>query len=289
LSLAAHPPVFARLGAHRWHFQHGPIDLILDLHGDRSACGSAIATCWRRFTAVLPELVSELGELRRPAHQHPAVAGPVACRMLAACAPFADERFITPMAAVAGSVADELIELCRQAGVARALINNGGDIAVHLAPGQSARLGICAQADALCQVRSSASLLDGQFEVHAAMPVRGIATSGCRGRSLSLGIADAVTVLAANAAAADAAATLIANAVNCEHPDIVRAPADQLKDDSDLGCRLATVRVPPLPPGVRARALESGRIEAERWLGRGLIYAAALFLQGDVETVPVAA
>ena len=41
-------------------------------------------------------------------------------------------------------------------------------------------------------------------------PVRGVATSGWRGRSHSLGIADSVTVLAATAAMADAAATVIA-------------------------------------------------------------------------------
>ena len=51
--------------------------------------------------------------------------------------------------------------------------------------------------------------------------MRGIATSGWRGRSFSLGIADAVTVLAATAAEADAAATVIANAVDLPgHPAI---------------------------------------------------------------------
>ena len=66
--------------------------------------------------------------------------------------------------------------------------------------------------------------------------MRGIATSGWRGRSFSLGIADAVTVLADRAAAADAAATIIANAVDLPgHPAIVRVPACELAPDSDLG------------------------------------------------------
>ena len=68
--------------------------------------------------------------------------------------------------------------------------------------------------------------------------MRGVATSGWRGRSFSLGIADAVTVLAATAAAADAAATIIANAVDLPgHPAIARRPASELEDDSDLGDR----------------------------------------------------
>ena len=92
-------------------------------------------------------------------------------------------------------------------------------------------------------------------------------------------------MLARNAAAADAAATLIANAVNCEVDGILRAPAEQLKDDSDLGNRLVTVDVSVLPSAVKAVALSRGRAEAERWRDRDLIHAAALFLQGAVEVV----
>ena len=64
---------------------------------------------------------------------------------------------------------------------------------------------------------------------------RGIATSGWRGRSFSLGIADSVTVLADNAAMADAAATMIANSVNIKnHPLIIKKPAKEIYEDSDL-------------------------------------------------------
>jgi uncharacterized protein len=78
--------------------------------------------------------------------------------------------------------------------------------------------------------------MPGAIEITRDMPVRGIATSGRHGRSLSLGIADSVTVLAATAAAADAAATLIANAVDLPgHAAVRRAPACSLDPDSDLG------------------------------------------------------
>jgi ApbE superfamily uncharacterized protein (UPF0280 family) len=201
--------------------------------------------------------------------------------MMAVCAPLAAERFMTPMAAVAGAVADELIQCFRQSGIRRAYINNGGDIALHLTPGEQYRVGICAD----LARRGSDHALDSLFVIDAAMPVRGVATSGWRGRSFSLGIADNVTVVATCAAAADAAATLIANAVDCDFPGIIRAPADQLKDDTDLGSRLVTVAVPALPSSAIAAALARGRIEAEHWRERGLIAAAALFLQGSVELV----
>jgi len=112
--------------------------------------------------------------------------------------------------------------------------------------------------------------------------VRGIATSGRRGRSFSLGIADAVTVLAVSAAQADAAATMIANAVDLPgHRAIRRAPASDLDPQSDLGERLVTRHVGPLSPGEIDAALARGWREAERMRRAGYIGAAALHLQGE--------
>src|SRR5262249_28174288 len=148
-------------------------------------------------------------------------------------------QFITPMAAVAGAVADELIAFFRSdPAITRAYVNNGGDIALHLTSGQTYRVGLYADLGRV--KRREITGLDGDFEVTAEMSVRGVATSGWRGRSFSLGIADSVTVLAATAAEADAAATMIANRVNIDDPAIQRAPANTLKDDTDLGDRLVT-------------------------------------------------
>ena len=112
--------------------------------------------------------------------------------------------------------------------------------------------------------------------------MRGVATSGWRGRSFSLGIADAVTLLARTGAEADAAATLVANAVDLPgHPAIRRVPARDLAPDSDLGDRLVTQGVGALAPGEVARALDNGLAVAEDFRRRGLITASALFLCGQ--------
>jgi ApbE superfamily uncharacterized protein (UPF0280 family) len=188
------------------------------------------------------------------------------------------------MAAVAGAVADELIECFgAQAGVRRAYVNNGGDIALHLAPGQCYRVGLFA--DLGRSARHKPLNLDGRFEVTAALPVRGVATSGWRGRSFSLGIADSVTVLAHTAAQADAAATMIANAVTVDDEAIVRRPANSLKDDTDLGDRPVTVEVGTLSPGRVACALEAGAGHAHGLLEREVIWAAWLWLQGQARSV----
>ena len=267
-----------RLADGRWHFQHGPIDLIIGADGERTAVDGAVEQAWSRFRGLLSELVGELRILRLPVQNAVDVAGPVARRMVEACLPYR-ERFITPMAAVAGAVADELIGWLRDdPRVARAYINNGGDIALHLAAGQSYRIGMYADLGRI--KRREAHILDGDFQVTGDMPVRGVATSGWRGRSFSLGIADSVTVLARTAAEADAAATMIANSVNVEDPAILRRPACELKDDTDLGDRLVTVAVGRLTADQVQVALQAGMARARELTDRGLIYGAALWLRG---------
>jgi ApbE superfamily uncharacterized protein (UPF0280 family) len=204
--------------------------------------------------------------------------GPVARRMWQACAAL-PVSFITPMAAVAGAVAQEILAPYAAAGLPRASVNNGGDIALHLGPGAQWRIG--AVSDIASAVRRGRSVADAAFTVRADDPVRGVATSGWRGRSHSLGIADAVTVLAATAAQADAAATVLANAVDLDHPGIARVPACELRHDSDLGQRRVTTDVPPLAPHEARRALQRGLVLARRLQTEGLIHAAMLVCQGE--------
>jgi ApbE superfamily uncharacterized protein (UPF0280 family) len=265
----------ARLDDRRWHFQHGPIDLVVEAFGD--GAGAAVERGWHRFETVLEELVAELPTLRRPVGETAGLAGPVARRMRAACWPFRD-RFITPMAAVAGAVADEVLAALGTS-VPRAYVNNGGDIALRLAAGERLSVGVVADPDRATR-HGHRLPLDGTFEVDASMPVRGVATSGWRGRSWSLGIADSVTVLASSGAAADAAATMIANAVDVASPAIERRRACDVDDNTDLGERLVTVGVGALPGDAVETALANGAALAERLAGDGLVWGAVLALQG---------
>jgi ApbE superfamily uncharacterized protein (UPF0280 family) len=263
----------------RWRFCHGPIELLIDAEGDPKAIGAAHQESWQRFAGLLDELVAELALLRRPIARNSdraraPLAGPVAQCMWRACAPFSND-FITPMAAVAGSVADAILGFYRREGIVRALVNNGGDIAFHLEAGRAYRFGLCAD------IARGEAAADGEVFIRAADPVRGVATSGWRGRSFSLGIADSVTVLAEDAAKADAAATMIGNAVLLNDPRIVRAPANSIQDDSDLGNLLVTRAVPALEPKARDLALSRGRRLAEQMRRQGLIWAAVLQLQGQ--------
>ena len=266
--------VAARLADGRLHLQHGPIDLIIEAFGDAVEVERAYTQAVGRFGDILPTLVAELAALRRPlggalGETYPLLQGPVARRMVEATWPHRSV-YITPMAAVAGAVADEMLQAMMSGRTLdKAYVNDGGDIALHLAPGHELRAGIFAQG------------LDGLARLTADRPVRGIATSGRGGRSFSLGIADTATVLAATAAAADAAATLIANAVNVDHPAIERRPARDLDPDSDLGDLPVTVAVGPLPSTAVSQALDRGAAEACRLRLAGLIDSAALSLRGE--------
>ena len=280
----------APLANGRWHFQHGPIDIVIGADGDATAAAAAHAAAWQRFQTVLGELVNELSLLRAPVAGPCPLQGVVARRMWHACRAVR-AGFITPMAAVAGSVADELIACYRREAIHRAWVNNGGDIALHLTAGQSWRIGLYADLarldaeqarDALGAGRAAGLAVDGAFTVTAALPVRGVATSGWRGRSFSLGIADSVTVLARTAAEADAAATVVANAVNLDDPRIRRWPACELKDDSDLGAIPVTVDVPTLDPDSVRLALAAGARSARELQMRGRIWSAVLVCQGRV-------
>ena len=264
----------------RLHLQDGPIDLILQADAEEVNARAAYHAAIGRFTGLLDELCDELPLLRSAADPLAChLQGVVARRMHAAVQPFAENHFITPMAAVAGSVAEEILSAMTSAApLSRAYVNNGGDIALHLTAEERFAIGLIDRPDAFGLLRTVIIRTDDRC--------RGVATSGYRGRSFSLGIADAVTVLASSAARADAAATVIANAVDLpDHPAVVRCPANELQPDSDLGLRLVTRSVGPLTNSEIDLALSAGIAKADLLLETGLIDGAALCLQGDLRVI----
>ena len=267
------------ISGNRLHLQHGPIDLVIGADGVPEQVELAYRAAVAAFPSILPALVTQLPMLRTPLSEaaQRAATSSVARRMVAAVWPFRD-RFITPMAAVAGSVADEMLGIMgRAATLDRAYVNNGGDIAIHLANSAIFTVGVVGDL--------AAPGIDARIIIRVGDGIGGIATSGWRGRSQSLGVADAVTVLARTAAEADAAATMIANAVDVDDPTIRRLPAHEVKDDSDLRDLLVTVGVGQLSDEQRAKAISCGADRACQILSKNLIVAAYIQLQGKMVVV----
>ena len=274
----------------RLHLQSGPIDLVIDADGEVSEVALAFEQARQAFEPVLVDLVSELAFLRSPLN--PSSLGgreladkgsssrTVAQIMVDAASRFA-KHDVTPMIAVAGSVADYILGAMLEDRILdRVYVNNGGDIALYLNDGQSFDIGIVERVDA-----PEISL---KAKVTSKDAVAGVATSGWRGRSHSLGVADAVTVLAPTAALADAAATLIANAVDpgpCT--EVTRSPARELDPDTDLGDRQVTVNVQPLSAEQTDRALLAGLDLARSFVDARQIISASLSLQGSTRIAGV--
>jgi ApbE superfamily uncharacterized protein (UPF0280 family) len=267
------------LQENRLHLHHGPIDIIAHVEAPEEIRKCLYESASKRLSTVLEELVSELDLLKLPwSKNHPEPRGSIARKMLNAVN--GSMRFITPMAAVAGAVAEEIMEtMILEANsidtslesIRRMYVNNGGDISFWLNNGDSFTIGVVENTET--------PELNTKVCLPYESPVRGVATSGWRGRSQSLGIADAVTVLASSSANADAAATLIANDVNAEYPGIVRKPACEVKDDSDLGMRLVTVDVPQLPERIISQALQCGAQTVRELISKEKINSAYLSLQ----------
>ena len=270
--------VAAFLSDGRLHLQHGPIDLIIEANGDAKDISIAYDAMAKRFETVLDELVPELATLRKEVSSADNAKSSIARRMIVAALKFNDE-FVTPMAAVAGSVADEIVEIgWNVISLSKLYINNGGDIAFRISPGHELTVGVAKS------VTSSALL--GRLHFSANSNVRGVATSGFGGRSRTFGIADAVTVVSSCAADADVAATLIANHVSLgSHPQVSAVAANLIDESSDLGGRLVTTAVGVLTNYEIKSALDKGEHRANELFAKQLISGAFLALRGSVRSV----
>jgi len=257
----------------RLHLNHGPIDLVIEAFGKRTEIEKAYRQAELRFRTLLEELVEELPLLRKPVSN--TIPNGLVARTMHAATKAHLPHFITPMAAVAGAGADEILATMQAATrLDKAYVNNGGDIALHPGTGSNFRIGVVAN--------PQTGRIITRADITHQSPIRGIATSGWRGRSQSLGIADSVTVFARTAAIADAAATIIANGVNLaeDHPAINRQPARELAPNSDLGTRLVTTSVGALAASDIKLALDAGEKTAAKMRHDGQIEAAFLSLQG---------
>ena len=262
----------------RLHLQHGPVDLIIDADGRDGEMALAYRQAREAFETILTDLMAEIDVLRMPCSRVSLPPVGAVARHMHAAAMAHSGSYITPMVAVAGAVADHILKaLVNGRSLSRAYVNNGGDIALYLAGDARFEIGICSN--------PQTGEMMGNVSIGSSDPVRGIATSGWRGRSHSLGIADAVTVLACDAVTADAAATMIANAVlPANSPHVRQSPANELSPDSDLGDRPVTIAVGDISDCEISEALGRGQTAAGAMIEQGIINSAFLSLGKQTRT-----
>ncbi len=270
-------PLMAKNQYGIWHLRHGPIEIFMQIDAEERVKNQA----WDYIQAIFPQILPNLAK-DYPIYRHfltkklPKTDNIIGQKMINACAPFAKYK-ITPMAAVAGSVAEFICDdISNKFELSRIFVNNGGDIALFLRENQQFTIAICTNPEI--------DIIPAKIQINHQDKINGVATSGWRGRSFSLGIADAVSVLASTASRADAAATIIANHVNIPDKNIVRVPANTLNPDSDLKNMLITQFVPILSENQVQIALERGLKIAQDFKNQGLITDAFLALQNRILT-----
>jgi len=178
---------------------------------------------------------------------------------------------LTPMAAVAGTIADAVADWLFIRGSTKVVVDNGGDIAIRLTTNETVTVGI--------RPRISHLDISHVLNLDDRKPSWGVTTSGRGGRSLTRGIASGVTVIAENASIADAAATSIANACVVEDSSIVKIPAEQLDPNSDLKGINVTVDVGVLSRGKMLQAVQTALSKADTLCRRKLIVGALIALE----------
>jgi hypothetical protein len=186
-----------------------------------------------------------------------------------------DETTLTPMAAVAGSVADAMKEYLKNEGIDLVSVNNGGDISIFNKYGRKLviNIGDIPTGEALPYMLNIDHLTD-----------YGIATSGFGGRSFTLGLADSVTVIAETGALADAAATYICNCTNIDSDQVIRQKASEIDPLTDIPDELVTLRINQLNERDIFKSLENGLIMANNIKENKYIYDTVITLQGHMVT-----
>lgn len=189
------------------------------------------------------------------------------------------EKDFTPMAAVAGTFADLAKEEALKHKADFVIANNGGDVAFQTSqPHNPMKVGIISDL--------SINKVTHMLKIDAKSEIKGIATSGYGGRSLTKGVASAVTVLARNSSFADAAATAIANAVNCDDIAVVRCLAEEIDYNTDIKGALVTKMIGKMADESIETAINIGEKRAKELYDKGMILGAIVFVQGKMSVYP---
>lgn len=257
---------------------YGPITMSISVQGKNGP----MTRVAQKGAQKAVETFERFAPIRRSAYEHTlALTGnkpPQVLLRMAGAVKASGDTSLTMMAAVAGSFADVVADKMIASGATKVIVNNGGDIAVRLKPPETVVVGI---AEDITHKTTRYAL-----KINSSSGIGGVCTSGLGGRSMTLGVASAVTVAAETAAIADACATSLANAVNVDSTAVVRRLAEEINPDTDIKGRLVTVEVGVLSQAEKGLAVLNGLTRAQDLYQAGVIRGAVICLQGRVETYP---
>lgn len=252
--------------------EHGPLRLVIQaFSGEKPEIKFATEAAYYSFDC-LARVAGEMPLLRQ---RHPLLLvtaqDEIANTMIESVRRIGDED-LTPMAAVAGTIADFVADYLFRDTVTRVIVDNGGDIAIRLQPGEVVRVGF--------RPVISSQEISHLIRIDARNLSWGVNTSGLGGRSLTRGIASGVTAFAETSSLADAAATAIANSCFSDDDNILQVPANTLDPNTDLGHTLVTLSAVGISAKTEGKSLENGLKKAEQLMKKGAIRGAVIAVGG---------
>lgn len=255
---------------------YGPTTMIITARRQGKPYTDAALKGAQRAVTLIDELSKRLSLARQTIaewDQRQVVSCPEVLQHMFAAVKALNEEDFTPLAAVAGAFSDMVLTTVIASGADEAIVNNGGDIAFQLVlTSPPLKVGVVAD-QSLGKVTHVLTLPRGMLR-------GGIATSGFGGRSLTKGVASAVTVISNKGSLADAAATSVANAVSCDDDSIKRCRAEELEPLTDISGQLVTMSIGKLPPNKVTKALNSGLKRLKELVQARVLTGGIIFVQG---------
>lgn len=222
----------------------------------------------------LEQIAGQRGLLSRPVLRIEDVPGDELAASMAESTLLIGDTDLTPMAAVAGTIADRVADRLFEQDLDRVIVENGGDVSIRLAGKERVQIGL--------RPRVESSEISHVLTLDAEQPSWGVTTSGFGGRSLTRGIASAVVCVADRAGVADAASTAIANACLVEHEAITQVPAATLDPDTDIPDVPVTLRLGDIGPEVWRTAGQNGLSRAKQLIDREILSGSAIFIGNNM-------
>jgi ApbE superfamily uncharacterized protein (UPF0280 family) len=252
--------------------ENGPMRIIIQAWNKKKS-DIKMASKAAEFSFTCLEQVAQHHEILKQVHFHlPKGLDPVS-RAMVESVMVTGEKDSTPMAAVAGSIADAVADWLFNKGMTRVIVNNGGDIAIRIAENETARVGI--------RIRVKSPIISHVVELSSLYPSWGVNTSGLGGRSLTWGIASAVTAFARTSSLADAAATSIANACFASDDSIVQVMARKVDPNTDIRETLVTIKTGKLKKSCISKALNRALNKAEQYVEKGIIQGTFIAVEDE--------
>lgn len=261
---------------------HGPITMVIEsgLRGEPYTYAAVVGA--NKALELLEGLAEELHVAKKYINEigyDQKNKSPLVLKKMIESVEQLDESDFTPMASVAGTFSDLVKAKVFEAGADYVVVNNGGDISYQMPHNREyMRIGIIS--DLSGNKPTHVIRIKGSSEIH------GVATSGFGGRSLTKGIASAVTVLAATGSLADAAATSIANATYCEDASIERCMAEELDYDTDIRGAVVTKNIGDIKQENIEIAVRNGLKRAKALFEKKVILGAVIFLKDHMAVYP---